>query len=211
MTTAIPTQPSVPAPVTDPTTAVEVWAAVGAWAGAVGATFAGIAALWIAHQGWRRSDAERRDREMAQARLIVLAQVGGKGNPHTVSITNYSTAPVFDVVVNFVVYYDDPNVRGYGRAAEPVHVLNAGKPRMYAAVDLFQAVEKRDTDGNRVIATANKPVRHELSVTFVDAAGLRWRRTGQDQPVRVIGSSPAPPRRWWTLGRSRRAPINEHL
>lgn len=104
---------------------------------------------------------------------------------------------MFDVAVDFVVRYEgDPTLQGVpvGGAAEVVRVMPAGEGQTYG-------VEIRDVHGNPVKATANSPIhvpvsRH-LTVTFMDAAGLRWRRCGLDQPERVIGSGEDRPRRRW--------------
>ncbi|GAA1208943.1 hypothetical protein GCM10009675_31230 [Prauserella alba] len=134
---------------------------------------------------------------MAQARLIVVSPPTTRGGRHVgLSITNYSTAPIFDVDVDFVVYYEDPNVQGLPSkgTTDPVLVLAAGESKTYGVV-------VTDLDGKPVVATANSPIheptRRELHVTFMDAAGLRWQRTGLGQPVRLIEAEPRSRRGWW--------------
>jgi len=193
MQTTLPPAPRA----ADLTTAVEVWTAIGTVSGAVFTAGAVGVALLISHRDWRRAEDDRRDREMAQARLIVVAPPGGGGNRHiALSVTNWSTAPVFEVVVDFVVHYEDPALRGLpvGGTPETVLVLPAGAHHVYS-------VQIVDPDGNPVVATATSPihvpVRRELSVTFLDAAGLKWRRAWPGQPQRVVEPGAASLRRWW--------------
>ncbi len=127
MTTPIPIQPPVPAPVADPTMAVEVWAVLGTWAGAIGSISAATAAVWIALRGWRRADAERRDREKAQARLVVSRLEPSA--TERFSVTNHSrTDAVFNVEPSFDLRRPD-SLRGTVCAREllPRDVLGPGE------------------------------------------------------------------------------------
>ncbi|MDQ3154081.1 MAG: hypothetical protein M3R63_20960 [Actinomycetota bacterium] len=105
-----------------------MWSVVGTWFGGVVTVIAVGVALWIAHHDWRRADAERRDQERAQARLIVVdVDVGpiGPGGGVTMRVANHSDAPVFQVVGTFVGEYPSTWTER-SQTADPVTVLGPG-------------------------------------------------------------------------------------
>lgn len=175
------TPPLAPAPAPNPTTAVEVWAAVGVWTGALATSTAVGVALWISHRDWRRADAKGRDRAKAQARLV---EIGLPTRRTLVMAYNHSDSPVFKVLPEFLVEYDDPDLIGHFTDTEPFRVLAAGADRACTVT-----VRHRNGDLIEPRAPVASPVRLHLAVTFTDAAGLRWRRVGQDEPERIEAES----------------------
>ncbi|WP_454789803.1 hypothetical protein [Mycolicibacterium lutetiense] len=136
------------------------------WVQAAG-TVAAFGALLFAAREWRASQAERRDTEADQARLMVMGPAEESelepwnlptDSPHVV-VRNHSDSPVFELVVKRVSV---PSV-----ATVTHHVV---RPEGYTSPVSVQAW----TDMNG------------LTFTFTDARGRRWRRTGSGQPLREI-------------------------
>ena len=171
--------PTTPTTAPDPTTAVEVLSVIGIWFGGIVTAVAVGVALWISHRDWARADAERRDQEKAQARLVEIARRGG--SLAGVAVYNHSKEPVFDVVPEFILHYDDPDLRGHPADGAPLPMLDAGRDRFCGATVRRHNGELLGSQEYR-----SSPVRYEeMSVTFTDAAGRRWRRRGRTEPVRI--------------------------
>ena len=183
------------------------WGDVPAWVAAFGslATFGAlsIAALeWRSRQADRRlldadrraadrersalaaaREAERRDHEMSQARLIVaqpidnsLATWSGPTRPDMnnakITVVNFSSEPVFNL--QFVKDKDD-------ELQVLQHFNGAGQePTNYP---VFAAAEK--TAPLTVIGRGGVPSVECVEFTFTDARGLQWLRRGSGLPTRI--------------------------
>lgn len=144
------------------------------WAGATGTVAAVIVALWVAIKDARQRKSERKDEQAAQARLVVVdAHEDVIGGFLAITVTNHSASPVFAVVVETVHVTPDPlRVRFVGHR-EWIRI-DAGE-RKQAACQLFAM------DGT-TLATVKAPSIVSADVSFVDSAGLRWRRWGNTPP-----------------------------
>lgn len=173
------------------TDSVANWvAAVGQVLGAVGTFAAVVVALRLARWERRRDTAERRDREAAQARLVTITvdyRDFNRAIPGVV-ITNHSEQPVHRPEVHSM---GDPRppvrwgprmeLKGYPH--RPTEVLSPHGSR-------YENFHHIDGAGVFTRDVVQRVRADDVTITFVDAAGLRWRRTGNGEPVRVVHPPP---------------------
>lgn len=138
---------------------------------------AAFGALLIAALEWRQSQAERRDREADQARLIVAALWGvGVTDKFRqfIILRNHSDQPVFTVRIHGVPTGKDRYDGGHGRTEAEYEqaVLSPG-----------DATERHGIADD---PPSGKSVAEVVCFSFTDAHGRRWRREGGNQPVRVL-------------------------
>jgi hypothetical protein len=159
---------------------VEVWTAIGTWFGGIATAAAVAVALLISHRDWSCADAERRDREKAQARLIVSQLLPDAKN--RVSVLNESTAAVFNVFPEYsVTGREDVGLGAAVDATLPVpHDVIPAQGRWTVPVMYL------GDDGSVVAATDYYwSQADQVTITFTDSAGLRWRRINNSEPERV--------------------------
>lgn len=163
------------------------------WGTVAGALFAAAAfavalALFLRERRRHRKDDERyarddADRQMTQARTVVV----DVGKPHTsgafvqsfpFGVTNYSASPILDVEVWVDVAGDraDPANSGY----IPWHPVVAPGERKALGVHVRRDAMRAEEVGEQPWLFV------EVSVTFTDAAGVRWHRKGREQPTQVF-------------------------
>lgn len=205
---------------------------IAAW-GTVGGAIATLVAVVLAYLGLRgelrraneqRSiDAaqreqdrhERRDREAAQARLVlVTVDALPPPRPDSPVITgthrrgevrvllhNQSQQPVLDAHVDHVVLRMRTSTTRppYTEIAEPPQRWELDPEHQPATGPIAGADGRRwqivilrpdletGTEGRRVVGDNDE---YEATVVFTDAAGLRWRRTGLAQPQPVLEPGP---------------------
>lgn len=152
----------------DPASALDWFSAVTGATGTLGAIAAVIIAVWVARRDGRTQRAEQADRDAAQARLV-STELRHEDGRWWVRTTNDSAAPVFRCEVEVV------HVRGR-RHLEPV----PGAP-----VELRKLGPEESRD--RALEGDGDPSDGVVVLRFIDAAGLRWRREGDDAPRRVLG------------------------
>lgn len=135
-----------------------------------------VVALWIAVRDGRRARAEQADRDARQARLITF-EVYRRGDRWRVGTANQSTAPIFEVTVTEVTC---GNHVGHVEAVP-------GSPAQLATVLAGDRVEQTILfayQKSRPDPQLSGPC--QVTATFLDAAGLRWCRTGSDPPRRIV-------------------------
>ncbi|WP_431905570.1 hypothetical protein [Micromonospora carbonacea] len=128
---------------------------------------------------------EQRDNEAAQARLVVTHPVRfsrnslEKGRQWALThaygtIDNYSGAPVLNVAVRVI------------KQGEAVGIEDAKFPvladNVQWGVELVKPIDRGKEDP--------LPEDHLPEIEFTDAGGLRWKRLGNDLPVRVLPEIP---------------------
>lgn len=162
---------------------VLVWSvAISQVVGTVATLTTVVVALWIAVRDGRRVRVEQADRDARQARLITF-EVYRRGDHWRVGTTNQSMAPVFEVTVTEVTSGDH-----MGKvAAVP------GSPAQLAIVPAGARMEQTITFANRKShpmsdfnSTDEVIGSYQVTATFLDAAGLRWSRSGSDPPRRIL-------------------------
>jgi hypothetical protein len=182
---------------------------VAEWVAGIG-TMAAFGALFFAAQEWRSGqeerrslelerqkaeaerralaetrEAERRDNEMNQARLIIVQPApyedrtfGGSDPPspayREVVIQNHSGVPIFNLHIQV------------NPGGGDVHVLQnfaggSGRPADMEVLSPDAATAELTVVGG----DGETPSTEFIEFTFTDARGVRWRRRGSDQPVRV--------------------------
>jgi hypothetical protein len=168
-------------------------AAIGQAVGALFTAAAVIVALWLAirEDRWRRADqaerdAERADRDAAQARLVTVEpdynrSASFPGPEIAAVVLNGSQLPIFDVrIVGLRAASETTSRWAWGSpdpdemTIKPVLPAQERFVIQIAYVDERGTVDYRDT-GEDVI-----------TIEFVDHAGLRWRRAGNALPERVL-------------------------
>lgn len=163
-------------------------AELASWVGAASTSLATIVALGLAVWEIRRSAKERRDREVAQARLVAVT-VPIDADFYIVAITNFSESPVHR-----------PLVESMGDSRPPARLEPPERPMItsrlgsndHAVVlppgETYRArFDYYITDGIRLQDKPKKPVKaEEVTITFTDTSGLRWRRTGSGEPIRDL-------------------------
>lgn len=158
------------------------WGTFPDWLGGVGSilAFAGFGlALWREVRLRRRDDAARAaeaaDAQAAQARLVFTTIPHGHDTQVRTGVHNASTGPVFVVEVKlFRGPRDAMRPAKVGRDV-PIDSLPPGGERD-VWLTLVSGEEPPLGDGEEFW----------LRLEFTDAAGLRWRRVDNGQPVRVL-------------------------
>ncbi|MER5671928.1 hypothetical protein [Pseudonocardia alni] len=197
-----------------PTTADWV-SAIGQATGSLFTAAAVAVALWLGvrDRRWRRADqavadAERRDSEAAQARLVTIdvdTYYDYALTPEMVTVLNGSTAPITSVSLVEVTNpeaawgwdFDSDTPFGDGFTIEP-RVIAAGEK---FTVPIYFRGEK----GGSVASTELTSV----TIQFTDVMGLVWRRTDAHLPVRwdpvgdraILDAPTAPSSPWWVIRR----------
>ncbi|MCP3803918.1 hypothetical protein NLX83_32085 [Allokutzneria sp. A3M-2-11 16] len=154
------------------------WGAVGTWVGACATTAAVVAALWIAGRDARVREAERADRDKAQARLLVVV-MANRGQFVTVRVENHSAAPLFDVTLTHV----EPAL---GWRFGPSTVQRPSQDILKAGEHFQRNIELLGGNGEpqRV-----PDLGYSFTFEFVDSAGLRWSRRDDAEPQRVLAAT----------------------
>jgi hypothetical protein len=160
---------------------VHMLSVIGIWFGGIATTVAVGVALWISHRDWRRADAERRDQEKAQARLVV-SRVAPSASHRVEIVNNSPTQAVLRVVPEYAVTGRDDGLRGAVSPTEivPRDVLGPGEtwsvPVMYLA------------DDGSLVATNDYywSQQDTITITFTDGTGLRWKRVNNSTPERLL-------------------------
>jgi hypothetical protein len=181
------------------------------WAAAL-ATLGGLGALLYLRREWRSSqaerraleserqkadkerrdlaaarEAERRDHELSQARLIIVEHTpfesrswGGDDPPNSAHrdavIRNYSDAPIFHL-----------HIHEHLTANDDVYVFEQFAHQTSRPED--RAVLKPDETTGVLTINGNQgkvPSTEFVEFTFTDSRGARWRRVGSSQPVQLI-------------------------
>lgn len=159
----------------------DVFAAWGQWAGGIGSLAAVLAALWIAIADTRRRDHEQRDQQAANARTVTTrcewtTQDSGLYERNLVlHVTNHGPRPVLDVHLENAEARVDGKVHRVGSPRKPVRltdVIGPGADHVGTSL-LFNDLPDQADD-------------YVLTITFMDADGLYWRRVGKQQPTRVL-------------------------
>lgn len=188
----------------------------GAWGQWAGATFAAIAvvvALWVAISDTRRRDRERQDQRAAQARTIlsrvdVITTTSTKlamtFSRQVVMVENHGTLPITDVVIHSVaathkgkrlrkwiflksgdVLYQDQ--LDYRLAT----VIGPGAFEESPRVAFAELMEQIDDEDSPALFSPFEMHSAEVTFSFLDAEGVRWRRVANGPPVRVLADTPA--------------------
>jgi len=165
-----------------PTTA-DWWMVGLTAAAAIGTITAVVVALGIALHDGRRRDAERRDAQAAQARLVHAGELQPEAQP---------SGDVSHPLVAFPVHNDsDGTVLDLTGA---LYVSADGGPLQRVQYDPQPRQLRRlapHSTGKLIFSPiAMAHVRYDVQVEFTDAAGLRWHRRGTAQPVRVLLDQP---------------------
>lgn len=155
---------------------MEAW---GNLAGALFSACAFVAAVGLLWHEIRIRRTDEVDRLAAQARMVLVSVLDARGETHSaarmlmVNVRNHSQAPIIDVEVRAVRKTTD----GGADDVMEFHV---------------EAIEAGQSDGDLwllktpVTLSRTSPVAGHIDteVQFTDAQGLRWIRTGRDQPQR---------------------------
>jgi hypothetical protein len=161
----------------------EVFAAWGQVIGAAGTLLAVVVAMWIAIRDGRYRDAERRDNEMAHARVVSGARASDPPRL-TVSYTNYGTFPVTSVrLTDIFGRYKEISSTGWA-------ISGSDEPYVLGAINPGQTVTTPPIDVTWPAETAvdETAALYYPTIVFVDTNGRWWERTAYDQPKRLLSS-----------------------
>ncbi|WP_410587208.1 hypothetical protein [Amycolatopsis sp. lyj-23] len=173
----------------------DIFAGWGQWAGAAGSIAAVVVALGIAIRDGRMRDKERRDAEKAQARTVTaeVRQLPRERwnafvSPFAVTITNHGNLPITQVALITVICIID------GRAHLKWQIKNAHDEHADQTsyfVDTVIGPGENSSAAVLSFADADRDSKIEprssiIEIEFVDAQGLRWRKTNNGEPIRVI-------------------------
>lgn len=173
----------------------------GTWidaASAVG-TFAAVAvALWIGIRDGRERDAERRDSEAGQARLVMVSSGTASGGGIWVVLTNHSSQPVTGLELDEVTWDGDEARGAPWRVPPTIMGARAATDILAAGDELKIPVEFLGPNGERIhVGVGSFTARY----SFRDACGLTWSRIGNGEPRRVLRKVSRWPWRRRRLGR----------
>lgn len=164
------------------------------WLSGVGA-LATFGAVWVAVQQLRigqkerksleterqalaaTREAERRDHEMSQARLIIAEIAPARD----FVVKNHSAAPIFDLIIHAESPLD-PRVRVFVRDANQ-NLFGSNRQPVLAPGESSAGLHLQNSPSNLPI---RGPVTEHVGFTFTDARGARWRRHGSEQPVQLL-------------------------
>lgn len=198
----------------------DVFSGLGQWAGALMSLAAVIVALSIAIRDGRQRDRDRRDDQAAQARTItagiIWRDVQGQwpANLMTfpvafVEVQNHGVNPVTDVAILDVRALVDSTVSDKWQIGAPAQEPHRGP----APYPLCSVLSGQDTTASYQLTfqtgeTWSRPDQESehsnaIVFAFTDVNGLRWKRTGNGTPERMI-ATPAKKSRWRFWGLSRR-------
>lgn len=146
----------------------------GEWVGGLASAIAVGVALWVAIRDGRLREEDRKDQQAAQARLVIVESTPDMfGGIIRVRVTNQSESPIFAVIVEAVHVSPDPL-----RVRFPEE---HSWPRLDAK-EAVTAVFRSYRMDQRVLADVREPNRASADISFVDSAGLRWRRWANTPP-----------------------------
>ncbi|AWI32780.1 hypothetical protein [Streptomyces tirandamycinicus] len=171
------------------------WATGTSIAGAAATVGAVGVALWVAIREGRQRDAERRDAEAGQARLVTCRMQLGKIGSRRGScvIHNFSRHAVVDIELCSVTAVDPATGERWTTAetagrrtwaeGEPLG------PGLSYEFDLLNWVQEGSTEpkDDWMPRGGWHTARIKFVYRFTDAAGLRWERRNDEPPVRVLG------------------------
>ncbi len=180
------------------------WGALGQWVGGIGSIVAAVVALWIAREGWRRVERERREEEMIQAELVQYDgfnrydTVDSAYSNASITIHNRSGSYVMDVELVAVQHRGEIRI-GDWYLVGACYVNAAGEsvtPELTSAPGKeFNEVFSRVSPEERVrfYVTFRLPdARSEIpeigpivTFSYMDARGRRWTRTDAERPTRT--------------------------
>lgn len=139
-------------------------------------------ALWLAQRDSRLRAIERTDREIARARLVTIEIVyagpeRGTSIEGWATITNHSEYPVHRLRV-IAMDGTQPPVR-WGSDHPAARALYYSLPAVLAPKEQHEVIFEHFGEIEKQLAT------EDVTIMFTDVSGLRWRRTGSNEPTRV--------------------------
>ncbi len=156
------------------------WGAAGQWVGGIGSCAAVIVALSLARRDGKRAEEERRDREMAQARLVFIETF--QSDPTSILVVNRSKEPILGVEL-LNVTSGDPSFCGWELA--PMEGELDHFPVVPASGNGFFRMSMEIGVGVDGVKDVHD-LRWEYTIGFVDANGLSWTRTNNGSPERDL-------------------------
>ncbi|MFC4464648.1 hypothetical protein ACFPH6_08775 [Streptomyces xiangluensis] len=166
------------------------WWSVGSSIAGAAATFAATGvALWVAVRDGRQRDAERRDQEAAQARLVTFTGI----SDGRLLITNHSLLPISRLLVTAKVQEADGEwkflaVRSRATVPWPGGELGPG-----GRVTLPVSHRMVEPGGTLVFSPLQNGESVRVTMQLLDAQGLWWERTNDQEPVRLLQPPPYTP------------------
>ncbi|MFI1769205.1 hypothetical protein ACH41H_45245 [Streptomyces sp. NPDC020800] len=164
------------------------WWTTGTSIASAAATVGAVAvALWVAIRDGEQRNAEKRDAEAAQARLILSR----RDSEAVLIIHNNSQLPVIDVELYSVSLVHPES--GKRIAAAKLRRTDLVRDTAPPPLRLCQVLQRGGQVGVHVILegrTSGKDLlrlRMECHYGFTDSAGLRWERRNNEPPVRIVG------------------------
>ncbi|AXE27881.1 hypothetical protein C0216_30655 (plasmid) [Streptomyces globosus] len=163
-------------------------------ASAVATTAATGVALWLAVHEVQMRRKDETDRQAAQARLVVSAIEGTRGE-----VVNHSSEPLLELrIIRADADVDGRPVavRWAEDAQRIFRNVSAGEERhlelrVQGWGPLIHPELSYEVGTDEGVAPFNAS-NHRLTIQFLDAAGLWWQRVGLEPPTRVLGE-PAQP------------------
>lgn len=159
------------------------WGDMGTWVAGLATLLAVAVAIWIAVRDGRVRDAERRDAEAGQARLVSVSTPWGNAGGIQIHVTNHSEAPIVGLEIDDVGWVSGLPAGVKWRVAPAVFGARASCDVLPAGGVLKVPVEFADSSGAKHRVDTGEA---QVDISFHDAAGRTWRRTSNSPPVRVI-------------------------
>ncbi|WP_158846802.1 hypothetical protein [Saccharothrix deserti] len=169
----------------------DVFAAWGQWAGGIGSIAAVVVALMLATRDSRSRRKEQKEQQAARAATVTGSTERKLDDGPFYSqwlalvISNHGTHPVMDVKiedvkirVGEVTYVKWKLAGGKADSSEPYLLAHVIGPQDEKFTSLFF----EDAEGQKYVYEKH-PI--DITFSFLDAEGARWRRTGYGEPQRV--------------------------
>lgn len=160
-------------------TATEIMQGWGSVLSTLFSAFATLITLLLYRHEVRSHRLERRDAEAAQARMIVLqveSELVEQGQMTVLkgSCVNFSSMPITDVCLTAL------------RTGEALSTTQPRRRAMIGPSEHWHEIWNVGDVAWRPTETLLELVNAQLRLEFVDAAGRRWLRVGNDHPQRIF-------------------------
>jgi hypothetical protein len=151
------------------------WSGAGQWVGGLGAFTAAFVALSISREEGKVRKQDQHAHQLAQAHFITV-----EASNFTISISNYGTEPVTNIVTGNLLGPRDNADSGANHSDPQIKdFLLPEKPWKLELIDF------NDQQRDKIRVDLINQQRCRLEIEYTTLGGQRWKRLGDDSPIPV--------------------------